>query len=784
MIISCENYRNFDVGVKAKNLFLMMKKGHNVPPFFCVNADYSENEITAYLDENFADTELFSVRSSSSAEDGKDFSFAGQFKTYLNIKKEEVFSYISKVADISENKSVAEYCKLNNTKISSIRMSVIVQKMITADYSGVIFTANPQGLLNETVIVIGKGTGENVVEDKTETTAYYYNTSDNIYYYEKNGGSPIITDEKIKEIIEISIGIKALFKCECDIEFAIKNSQIFILQSRPITSLQENASIIVLDNSNIIESYPNITLPLTQSFIREVYYRVFKTLLIRLTREEKTVNQIDDILKNMVDVVNGRVYYRISNWYDIIRLLPFSKKITPVWQEMLGVKNKEVSFALKNKASFKTQAKVMISFFSLIISSPRKMDKLNRYFSEIAKYYSSFDVDTDDNKKLIEYYQSLKKMATDEWDITLANDMYSFIFTGLLKSRLKKRNPENYEIMTSQYISKISDIESLKPICELINISQAAKSQNRISELSDIKTNEDYYRYSNEKNDDFTTSIKAYVDIFGDRNIEELKLESKTFRTDPVLLINRIIQYANENIQMSVENIDFKRLRGLSGLFAKKAAIGIKNREKSRLNRSRLYGIMRMLMLQIGKNLSIAGLINEKDDIFWLYYDEIEETANGEFLKLKKLINERKLKYNMFSALPAYSRLVFSERVVDKNPSNVCEMSFESGAGKYSGVACSHGIAEGEVLIVDKPTMHIDSKGKILVTKMTDPGWVFLIASAKGIIAEKGSLLSHTAIIARELGKPTVVGVNNITKLLKNGDRVRIDGDKGEIEIL
>ena len=87
-------------------------------------------------------------------------------------------------------------------------------------------------------------------------------------------------------------------------------------------------------------------------------------------------------------------------------------------------------------------------------------------------------------------------------------------------------------------------------------------------------------------------------------------------------------------------------------------------------------------------------------------------------------------------------------------------------------------------MIVDKPDIQMDTKGKILVTKMTDPGWVFLIADAKGIVAEKGSLLSHTAIISRELKKTAVVGVTNITRILRNGDIVRVDGENGTVMIM
>ena len=111
-------------------------------------------------------------------------------------------------------------------------------------------------------------------------------------------------------------------------------------------------------------------------------------------------------------------------------------------------------------------------------------------------------------------------------------------------------------------------------------------------------------------------------------------------------------------------------------------------------------------------------------------------------------------------------------------------MWFETDGDSFMGTPCSQGWAEGEVLLVADPSEEIHTEGKILVTKMTDPGWVFLIAGAKGVVAEKGSLLSHTAIISRELGKPAVVGVDNITKILKSGDRVRIDGGSGEISIL
>lgn len=781
MIINGSNYKQFHIGTKAENLFSLSEQGYSVPPFFCVNEDFKEEEITDYIKEYFPDTNLFSVRSSSSVEDSTDLSFAGQFETFLYVKKEDVVSCVKKVLSGTRQESVLDYCGKNKIAAEDIKMTVMIQEMIEADCSGVLFTANPQGILNETVLVLGRGTGENVVEDKVDTTTYYYNLTDRIFYYEKTNDSPLLSEMQIEEMIKRSEEIRGLFDTECDMEFAIKNGQFYLLQVRPITTFEKDGKPVILDNSNIVESYPGITLPLTQSFVKEVYYKVFRSVLLRLTREEKTVGRMEDTLRNMVDVANGRVYYRISNWYDVILLLPFSSKIIPVWQEMLGVKNKTVSRG--KKAGFITHVKTTFSFFYLLVMNPKKMEELDVCFSEVLSYFDSLKVQGTDNETLIGYYQKLETMVTDKWDITLVNDMYSFIFTGLLKARLKKKNPENFEVLTNRYISKIADIESLKPMKELIALSNRAKEENRIEELKELKTNEDFERYM-EKEDSFRQSIKQYINLYGDRNIEELKLESKTFRTDPVLFINRILQYSEEKFKLSTEPEEMKPLTGISKFLANKAALGIRNREKSRLNRSRLYGMMRCLMLQIGENLYKEGSIEAKEDIFWLYFDEVKKVSKKEETDVKKRITDRKKEYRMFESLPAYTRLVFSGKVTDKHPQEVSEMQFEKNEEHFFGTACSNGCVEGEVLIIEKPAAQMDTKDKVLVTKMTDPGWVFLIADAKGIIAEKGSLLSHTAIISRELGKPAVVGVKNITKLLKKGDYVRIDGEKGEITIL
>lgn len=819
MIITTKNYRTIDLGTKVKNLFLLAEAGFSVPPFFCVDETFSEEEILAYLTRHFPDTALFSVRSCASLEDSADFSFAGQFRTFLRVPKDDICARIREVLSDAAHPETISYCRIHDLDPAAFRMHVIVQEMVVSDLSGILFTANPQGLLNESVIVCGAGTGDLVVEDKTDVTTYYYNLTDRIFYYEQAGSSPLLSHAQVEELIRLSQKIRELMNItpkaalqhptpgflprrikksapsrhdagyctEYDIEFAIKNDTLYVLQARPITSIKYDAPIIILDNSNIVESYPGITLPLTQGFIREAYYQVFKNLLLHLTREPDSVRRIDGVLRHMVDVANGRIYYRISNWYDVLLFLPFCSRLIPIWQEMMGVKDKAVSSDMQGNIRRGTRFKVALSFFRLLRTCPKEMDKLDLYFQEIIKRFDALDLDTDDNRILLGHYRSLQDMTVKRWDMTLVNDMYGFLFTGLLKARLKAKHIPDPEFMANRAISGIQKLESMRPIEALRKMTAQAKEENLIAELQAIDSNEVYFQYI--RNDSpFSRSMQEYIQNFGDRNVEELKLESKTFRTDPVLLVRCILQYAETSPDPSGNVFAPPHLTGLSAFFAERAAVGIRNRERSRLHRGRLYGMMRSLALRMGENLSRQGRITQTEDIFWLYLEEIEAASSDPTLNLKGIIAGRKEEYAGFSALPAYSRLVFSGKITHKHPKpgtgTACPLGMFSSGYTCKGTACSSGIAEGEVLLVKEPSPLLDTKGKILVTKMTDPGWVFLIAPAKAVVSEKGSLLSHTAIISRELGKPAVVGIEHITEYLKTGDRIRVDGDTGTVTVL
>lgn len=726
--------------MKAKNLKILQDNGINVPKFVVLSR---VDEVTPTFMFTLSPDKNYAVRSSFIGEDGNNMSYAGQFDTILNVKKKDIKEAVTKVLHSDEKNNVHQYNKINHIEDKHDGNRVIIQEMVAADLSGVIFTSNPLGILNETVIVVGNGLGSNVVEDKIDTTSYFYNQDDDLYYYEQQNDSPLLEEKMLKELISVSKKIKDIFSYNADIEFAIKDNEIFILQTRPITTLK-NKNPIILDNSNIVESYPGISLPLTQSFVKSVYHDIFYNCILRITEDKELVKSMDKYLQNMTDVANWRIYYRISNWYAVLRLLPFSKKIIPMWQKMLGVNNKYISSPDIN-ITFNTKKKIVKSVIYYLKHTPELMDELNNSFSKEFPHYKGLVERAKTIDELLSVYEKIKDDILSDWDITLINDMYTFIYTALSGKKNK------------DLISNIKNLESMKPVLGIRDLIAVAKNEH---------SDEKVYKWYAEK----------YISEYGDRCLGELKLETKTYRTHPELLDEYIKKQLTKELLPIKKSVDIKKSRNKN---VERAKLGIKNREISRMNRSRLYGLSRTIFRKIGELLVSQNKLNEVDDVFYLYIIEIEKHMTD----YRELVIERKEEYKMYLNVPAYSRLVFDEKILNKSHIHV-NGNVLNKKDVFEGIATSTGKIQGEVMIVDIPDDKLDTTGKILVTKSTDPGWVFLIQNAIGIIAEKGSLLSHTAIISRELHKPAVVNVKDCTKLLHNGDIVELDANCGIIKLV
>ena len=775
MIINTDNFTEFSIGAKAERLFKMKQHGFNVPELFCMTNETQEAEVRDYISHNFHTEALFSVRSSASAEDSSSFSFAGQLETFLFVPADKVWEKIEQCRASADTESVAEYLRINALSRGELRINVIVQAMVDADCSGVIFTANPQGILSETVITVGAGTGDNVVEDKVAVSTYYCDRSDKSFYAELNENAPALGREKIVGLLVTAEKIRELFGCECDIEYAVKDGVTYILQARPITTLHADGHII-LDSSNISESYPGISLPMTISFVKDVYHLVFSSCIRRITRNDGTAERLDGVLSNMTDAANGRIYYRISSWYDVITMLPFSSKIIPIWQEMLGVSDKSVTRSAEAPSRM-TKLRVLMSFVQLISANERNMKMLNRKFDEIYPQFSARISQTDSPAELFAIYVELKNTLADCWDLTLVNDMYAFIFTGLLKHSLKCENPED---TANQLICGSDSIESMKPVMMLNDICEALREEGSYDEFCSISSNEEFERFVSRPSRS-AELIKRYISEYGDRCACELKLEAETYRTDPLLLVETISTFSAAPPRAEKSR---PRLHGLSKLYAKKAYNGILLRERSRMSRGKIFGLIREIVLKCGADLSRRSLVEQQRDVFFLRFDELEKAANGSISGLRELIASRRRQWASFETIPPHTRIVFDSRVFDKHPANFVSETLCGDDPLIYGTPCSSGIVEGEITHISSLSADTDASGKIILADVTDPGWVFVISQSLGIISKRGSLLSHTAIISRELKKPAVVGVGNACEHFTDGDIVRLNGIDGTVQLI
>ena len=825
--------------MKAKNLEILAAKGFPVPKFIVL----SEREEP---DLSFSEKDFFAVRSTFSAEDGGEHSFAGQFLTRLNVKREkveeavlEVFASYAGNLDYKEkaNRGKEEYCsqkqgkaeqgkaeqgkaeqekaeqekaeqkKAEQRKVGSSVETVIIQEMLFPEKSGVLFTKNPKGLLSEMVAVLGQGLGDKVVEDKENVLTYHYFPGECLYQEGKlrdnymgdekdadlekasrirlenenfadskkdhRAGTLVLTEKELKTLFTLGERIEQLFQKPMDIEFAIEGGKIYILQAREITTLDTHLPIRILDNSNISESFPGICLPLSVSFAKEMYCGIFTSLGRRFLGEK--VSSYKELFQQMVGEFSGRMYYEISSWYDILRLLPFSKKIIPVWQGMLGVSNEEISFS-KKKPSFFLKCRIAFLFCYYFFVSQRKMKELDRFFQERYASYTKQVEDEEDVKALFSLFLKMKEDLLREWDITLMNDMVSFISTHL-------------------YGKKTAfSLETMKPVRALSALKTLAGKHGLDSE-----------EYRREK--------KSYISAYGDRIVGELKLETRTFRTNEELL-DRWILDALETEKAKKDWEETSRIEKSSERKQRKSFLyrlaesSCNNREISRLHRTRCFGLMRQIVDKIGEKT--IGF-----DVYYLSLEELEEMLfSGKDFSLK-IAREKELR-KAYERLPVLYRVKLLGKV-DRDPleGEIRVLSYESFKGKgnkegtgrdteegkgeterkedgestprvFFGRGVSKGIFRGEVLKIKslQEVSVADAKGKILLSYSTDPGWFPYLNMAEGLITERGSLLSHSAILARELEKPAVVNIPNIMEELQGGDIVEIDGDLGICSVI
>ncbi len=763
----------------------------------------------------FGDEHAYAVRSSATAEDLPHASFAGQQDTYLNIiGKEAIMQHISKCwASLFADRAVI-YRMQNGFDHSRVYLSVIVQRMVFPQSSGILFTADPM-TSNRKMLSInaGFGLGEALVSGLVSADCYKVQedkivdkmiaTKKLAVYGREEGGTktqqidcdqqntPTLADQQILQLARIGRQIEAYFGCPQDIEWCLVDETFYIVQSRPITTLypipeandHENHVYVSVGHQQMMTDPIK---PLGLSFfllttpapMRKAGGRLFVDVTNMLASPDSrkmllnTMGQHEPLIKDALMTIVERG--------DFIKSLPNDKK-----GQSAGT-NKGMS------SDFRAQIENDPAIVSGLIKSTQKSTeelKRNIQTKSGSDLFEFILEDIRQLKKILFNPQSsgviMTAMDASSW---INEKMNKWLGEKNVADTLSQFVPNNITSEMGLALLDVADV--IRPYPEVINYLQHVKDDNFLDEL--VK-----FDGGQETRD----AICAYLAKYGMRCVGEIDITRTRWSEKPITLVPMILsniknfepgaskrkfeQGRQEALKKEKELLD--RLKQLpdgeqKAKKTKRMISLIRNfsgfREYPKYSMISRYFVYKQALLKEAEQLVQAGVIREKEDCYYLTFEEFHEVVRTNILDYR-IISKRKDEYKLYEKL---------------TPPRVITSDGEIIAGKYkrenlpakaiSGLPVSSGVIEGRArVIMDMEDADLED-GDILVTSFTDPSWTPLFVSIKGLVTEVGGLMTHGAVIAREYGLPAVVGVENATELIKDGQRIRVNGTEGYIEIL
>ncbi|MCQ2575232.1 MAG: PEP-utilizing enzyme [Treponema sp.] len=762
-----EIYTLEEIGGKTFNLYKLNIK--NTPAYYPIKAEYlnppDKEKLELIVNSFCKNNKLYAVRSSAIDEDSAANSFAGIHDTFLNVKKSEVLEKILAVVESAHSDVAMNYRRENNLSTENIQISVLLQEMVDADFAGVLNTINPvTNNISETVISVTKGLGDKLVDGTVDGTTYYLDGKKI-----EIKGPDILNKKILKRLLKLADELRAKTNRFQDCEFAVKNGKVYFLQSRAITTydIDTHNLTLLIDNSNLIESYYGMTSPLTHSFAHEIYSKVYTETGHLTNINEKIIRENKCYLDNMLYSFEGKLYYNLNSWYKVTSVFP-SKNSTNYMESMMGVKTGNNSFK-RTKLGFFDYIKVGYALLSKFSKIDELSEKFIHNFNEIVNPYYGKNLDHLTKNKLVSLYEEIDSKIIKEFTIPILNDIGVMMNFGRLKEKVKAY-PNRDELLAFA-VNNNGNVESAQNATEFIKITEYIRANNSILSDFETLTNEELFAKYYETESEFSTILHDYIYRFGPRVINELKLETVTMIENPILIFELLRDSLKNQTKIDIKPSEIEIPASLKRL-AGKARHFIQNRERLRLRRTYIFSVIRNIFLSCGKNLEKEGKLDSYRDVFYLTKNEV--FYSKENFDYRKTVADRKKQEAIDSKKPYYSRIAFFG---DK----ILPISFINSKG-FSGIPSGNGIIKEKVCVMEtKDDTFVP--GSIIVTKRTDPGWISLFPMASGLIVEHGSMLSHSFVVAREMKLPCIVGVSGITQVLKTGDVVTLDASKGEIKI-
>eukprot|EP01080_Neovahlkampfia_damariscottae_P005565 gene5565-9383_t len=818
-----------------------------------------EKEILEKTDEKLS----YAVRSSGTAEDTEEFSFAGQYETYLNIDIKQIIKHVKLCWSSLFTERGIIYRATNgfmNDGDITTEICVVVQQMVHSEKSGVMFTANPvNGNRNIISIDACFGLGEALVSGKTNADSYLVSKKNykiqekklgdkkvSIIHLKEGGTEEIeikeekqkifaLEDKEIIELAKIGADIQKMYGSVQDIEWGSQNGKFFILQSRAVTSLFPLVSIPVTSLKKSLES-PNST-PYVDKYFR-VYFSMnhaqmfqdpFRPLGMSLFTE--IINATGLMIGNStvtpyrVTHAAGRLYVDIT---DVLGLPGMDKNMemkadAETAQALKLVKSHEEYKSHRPHLEMNTILTLSQSVFKY--GGAALWAYLFTDTSDIQKGF--IDLAENSLEKQIEMLNSIKEDVDlfPTIEKVMLNFMLSFIdgvgflLPGFVSARQISDDPQmsflsGIQNLTTEMGLKTGDLTDIAREFQSVELKLEKIVKNKIDSTQKVL---DSFDESDKGEAKFKKEFSDFIKEYGHRCQGEIDITNQRWSENSIFILTTIyngihnggIGEHRERFKQSVDkgNHDINEIikkteesaknsiwNSLSlGKYAKDQVTSMKKkiqmakdvmtiREHPKFYIIKVFEKARKLIQELAKKFVKSGIIDEEEDIYYLYIPEIEDLMKSpndfKHEEVQALIKKRKVDYLKYLKMNPPAVMTSEGEDVQAMP------DVQLKENQLQGMGVSKGRIEGFAKVIFDPLNESIQKGEIMVTSHTDPGWTPLFMTASGLITEVGGILTHGSVVAREMGIPAVVGVKKATKIIKSGDYLKIDGTSGIIEIV
>ncbi|NML37702.1 phosphoenolpyruvate synthase [Chitinophaga sp. G-6-1-13] len=752
----------------------------------------------------------YAVRSSATAEDLPTASFAGQQDTYLNVTgKAAILQHISQCwASLYTDRAVT-YRLQHGFDQSKVSLSVVVQQMIFPEVSGIMFTADPV-TSNRKVLSIDAsfGLGEALVSGLVNADNYKVGEDQIIdrkisnkqiaILPAENGGThtqPVrpeqqhyasLTDQQVIALSHLGRKIETHFGSPQDIEWCLAGDTFYIVQSRPITTLypipeapdEENHVYASVGHNQMMTDAMK---PLGLSFFLmatsarmspaggRLFIDISHFLATPSGREAimNTLGKSDPLTRDALTIIMAREGF--------IKPLPDDKTELPI-------PTNEGQPPLENDPAITTE----------LISNSRSSIELLKQNIQTKSGLDLFDFipeDVQQSRKITFESRSLRViMAAVEALFWINDNIEKWLGEKGVAGTLSQSVPNNITSEMGLALLDVADV--IRPYPEVVAFLQQTTNDNFLEELPVLKGGEEAHE-----------AIAGYLQKYGMRCVGEIDITKTRWSEKPLSLVPVILsnirnfepgtgirkfeQGQQEALQKEQELL--QRLKSLPDGEQKAAETQQKislmrnflgYREYPKYGLVSRYFIYKQALLKEAEQLVRANIIREKEDVYYLTFQEFREVVRSQQLD-NELIHQRKEEYKLFEKLTPPRMITSDGEII-----NGSYKRENLPAGAIVGTPVSAGIIEGRArVILDMADANLE-EGDILVTAFTDPSWTPLFVSIKGLVTEVGGLMTHGAVIAREYGLPAVVAMENATRLIKDGQRIRVNGTDGYVEIL